>query len=65
MSDLNNEGKYTLKEILDKIKQTFCSYSIHTDEVESIIKNISKIQYCVRSSYCSSNWRIREKFVKI
>ena len=39
MSDLNNEGKYTLKkEILDKIKQTFCSYSIHTDEVESIIK---------------------------
>ena len=39
MSDLNNEGKYTLKkEILDKIKQTFSSYSIHTDEVESIIK---------------------------
>tara|TARA_Y100000817_G_scaffold63502_1_gene47712 strand:- start:930 stop:2324 length:1395 start_codon:yes stop_codon:yes gene_type:complete len=39
MADLNSKGKYTLKkEILDKIKQTFCSYSIHSSEVHFIIK---------------------------
>ena len=39
MTDLNNEGRYILKkEVLDKIRKTFCSYSIKSNEVKEIIK---------------------------